>query len=35
MVEVGYFARMPKLSVRDTLLKMKEAGVDFVAGRRR
>src|ERR1700674_1050874 len=32
MVEVGYFARIAKLSVRDTLLKMKEAGVDSLPG---
>ncbi|MGH9708148.1 MAG: radical SAM protein, partial [Candidatus Acidiferrales bacterium] len=28
MVEVGYYARLSKLSIRDTLLAMKEAGVD-------
>jgi aminodeoxyfutalosine synthase len=32
MVEVGYFARIAKLSVHDTLLKMKEAGVDSLPG---
>ncbi|HVS74198.1 MAG TPA: aminofutalosine synthase MqnE [Candidatus Acidoferrales bacterium] len=32
MVEVGYFARIAKLSIRDTLLKMKEAGVDSLPG---
>src|ERR1700675_4407700 len=32
MVEVGYFARIAKLSVRDTLVKMKEAGVDSLPG---
>lgn len=32
MVEVGYFARIAKLSVRDTLLKLKEAGVDSLPG---
>jgi aminodeoxyfutalosine synthase len=32
MVEVGYFARIAKLSVSDTLLKMKEAGVDSLPG---
>jgi aminodeoxyfutalosine synthase len=32
MVEVGYYARISKLSVRDTLLKMKEAGVDSLPG---
>ncbi len=32
MVEVGYFARIAKLSVKDTLLKMKEAGVDSLPG---
>ena len=32
MVEVGYFARIAKLSIRDTLVKMKEAGVDSLPG---
>lgn len=32
MVEVGYYARISKLSIRDTLLKMKEAGVDSLPG---
>jgi aminodeoxyfutalosine synthase len=32
MVEVGYFARTAKLSIRDTLLKLKEAGVDSLPG---
>src|SRR5712692_10364075 len=32
MVEVGYFARIAKLSVKDTLLKVKEAGVDSLPG---
>jgi len=32
MVEVGYFARITKLSIRDTLLAMKEAGVDSLPG---
>src|SRR5712692_3577600 len=32
MVEVGYFARIAKLSIRDTLLKLKEAGVDSLPG---
>jgi len=32
MVEVCYFARIAKLSVRDTLLKMKDAGVDSLPG---
>src|SRR6202043_3754191 len=32
MVEVGYFARIAKLSVKDTLVKMKEAGVDSLPG---
>jgi aminodeoxyfutalosine synthase len=32
MVEVGYFARIAKLSVKDTLLKLKEAGVDSLPG---
>jgi aminodeoxyfutalosine synthase len=32
MVEVGYFARIAKLSVKDTLQKMKEAGVDSLPG---
>jgi aminodeoxyfutalosine synthase len=32
MVEVHYYARISKLSVRDTLVKMKEAGVDSLPG---
>ena len=32
MVEVGYYARIARLSIRDTLLKMKEAGVDSLPG---
>jgi len=32
MVEVGYYARISKLSIRDTLLAMKEAGVDSLPG---
>ena len=32
MVEVGYFSRIAKLSIRDTLLAMKEAGVDSLPG---
>jgi aminodeoxyfutalosine synthase len=32
MVEVHYYARISKLSIRDTLLKMKEAGVDSLPG---
>jgi aminodeoxyfutalosine synthase len=32
MVEVGYFARIAKLSIKDVLLKMKEAGVDSLPG---
>jgi aminodeoxyfutalosine synthase len=32
MVEVGYYARISKLSIRDTLLRMKEAGVDSLPG---
>ena len=32
MVEVGYFARMAKLSVLDTLLALKDAGVDSLPG---
>jgi len=32
MVEVHYYARISKLSIRDTLLKMKEAGVDSFPG---
>lgn len=32
MVEVGYYARISKLSIRDTLLKMKAAGVDSLPG---
>src|ERR1700678_398923 len=32
MVEVGYYARISKLSIRDTLLAMKAAGVDSLPG---
>ena len=32
MVEVGYFARIAKLSILDTLLALKEAGVDSLPG---
>ena len=32
MVEVGYFARISKLSIRDTLLALKQAGVDSLPG---
>ena len=32
MVEVGYFARISKLSIRDTLLALKDAGVDSLPG---
>jgi aminodeoxyfutalosine synthase len=32
MVEVGYFARISKLSVKEVLLKLKEAGVDSLPG---
>jgi aminodeoxyfutalosine synthase len=32
MVEVGYFARIARLSLRDTLLALKEAGVDSLPG---
>ena len=32
MVEVGYFARIAKLSIPETLRKMKEAGVDSLPG---
>jgi aminodeoxyfutalosine synthase len=32
MVEVGYFARIAKLSIRDTLLALKESGVDSMPG---
>jgi aminodeoxyfutalosine synthase len=32
MVEVGYFSRISKLSIRDVLLKLKEAGVDSLPG---
>src|SRR5579863_5657505 len=32
MVEVGYFARISKLSIRDTLLALKGAGVDSLPG---
>ena len=31
-VEVHYYARISKLSIRDTLVKMKEAGVDSLPG---
>jgi aminodeoxyfutalosine synthase len=32
MVEVGYYARISKLSIHDTLVAMKEAGVDSLPG---
>jgi aminodeoxyfutalosine synthase len=32
MVEVGYYARISKLSIRDTLMKVKQAGVDSLPG---
>jgi hypothetical protein len=32
MVEVGYFARIAKLSIRDTLVALKESGVDSLPG---
>jgi aminodeoxyfutalosine synthase len=32
MVEVGYFARIGKLSIKETLQKMKDAGVDSLPG---
>jgi aminodeoxyfutalosine synthase len=32
MVEVHYYARIAKLSIHDTLVKMKEAGVDSLPG---
>jgi aminodeoxyfutalosine synthase len=32
MVEVGYFSRIAKLSIRDTLVALKEAGVDSLPG---
>jgi aminodeoxyfutalosine synthase len=32
MVEVGYFARIARLSIRDTLLALKDAGVDSLPG---
>lgn len=32
MVEVGYFARIAKLSIRDTLAALKNAGVDSLPG---
>jgi aminodeoxyfutalosine synthase len=32
MVEVGYFARIAKLSVKEVLIKLKEAGVDSLPG---
>ena len=32
MVEVGYFARIAKLSIRETLLALKESGVDSLPG---
>jgi aminodeoxyfutalosine synthase len=32
MVEVGYFARIAKLSIPDTLLALKDAGVDSLPG---
>jgi len=32
MVEVGYFARIAKLSIRDTLIALKDSGVDSLPG---
>src|ERR1700756_541872 len=32
MVEIGYFARISKLSIRDTLVALKDAGVDSLPG---
>ena len=32
MVEVGFYSRISKLSIRDTLLAMKDAGVDSLPG---
>lgn len=32
MVEVGYFARIAKLTVKEVLIKLKEAGVDSLPG---
>jgi len=32
MVEVGYFARIAKLSIRDTLIALRNAGVDSLPG---
>src|SRR6202161_3508181 len=32
MVEIGYFARIAKLSIRDVLLALKESGVDSLPG---
>jgi len=32
MVEVHYYSRLSKLSIKDTLLKMKDAGVDSLPG---
>jgi aminodeoxyfutalosine synthase len=32
MVEVGYYSRLAKLSIKDTLLAMKNAGVDSLPG---
>jgi aminodeoxyfutalosine synthase len=32
MVEIGYFSRISKLSIRDVLVKLKEAGVDSLPG---
>jgi len=32
MVEVGYYARISKISIRETLVRMKEAGVDSLPG---
>jgi aminodeoxyfutalosine synthase len=32
MVEVGYFSRIAKLSIKDTLLALKDAGVDSLPG---
>jgi len=34
MVEVAYLAKRSKLTIRETLVKMKEAGVDSLPGGR-
>ncbi len=35
MVEIGYFARREKISVREVLIRLRDAGMDSHAGRRR